>query len=200
MEGGSAAMVGMKNVMAICVRLGRPIHVATQLLVAISMSIVSASCSAPENSHELGIVGYNYTNRYIDQFYVNEGGGGSVDVSSSVSGGGAVVCCIVWRPGTPLPQTVRVRWVAGGCMKTLTDSDGYTFKAPWHWFKEKDAQLLGPIPSAPRYLEVHFYPEERIEVAVTEEPSSSRIQLDKGRERPTYEDGCPAKAPAWSAP
>jgi len=140
--------------------------------------------------HALGIVGYNYTDRYIDQFYVNGQGGGNLDVSGQRGGGGGIVCCIGWRDGTPLPQKMRIKWVAGGCMKTLTDSDGYTFTAPLHTFKEQDVQLTGPVPKNPHYFEVHFYPDGHIEVAITEMDSDPRLKLSRAREKPTYADHC----------
>jgi len=140
--------------------------------------------------HALGIVGYNYTDRYIDQFYVNGQGGGSLHLSDAGGGGGGIVCCIGWRNGTPLPQKIRVKWVAGGCMKTVTSSDGYVHQVPVHTFKEQDVQLTGPVPEKPGYFEAHFYPDGHIEVAITETWAEPRLKLSRAREKPTYADHC----------
>ena len=75
-------------------------------------------------------------------------------------------------------------------MKTLTDSDGYTFKAPLHTFKEQDVELTGPVPKKPGYFEAHFYPDGHIEVAITETWSEPRLRLDRAREKPTYAESC----------
>jgi hypothetical protein len=172
-----------------------PLRLLTVLLAFVFSACVpagesSAQPNAQGNSRALGIVGYNYTERYIDQFYVDEQGGGNVDVSGEIGGGGGIVCCIAWREGTPLPQTVHVRWVDGGCMKTLTDSDGYTFKVPSHRFRELDAKLTSPVPPKPAYFEVHFYPDGHVELAITETMSPPRLKLNSARAKPTYEDHC----------
>ena len=147
----------------------------------------SASASEP---HALGIVGYNYTDRYIDQFYVDGQGGGNLSLSGSRGGGGGIVCCIGWRDGTRLPKKVRVKWVAGGCMKTVTSSDGYVHPVPVHEFKEQDVELTGPVPKKPGYFEAHFYPDGHIEVAITETWSEPRLRLDPARKKPTYAESC----------
>jgi hypothetical protein len=134
--------------------------------------------------HALGIYGYNYTNRYINQFYVDGQGGMNLSVSTPDSGGGGRVCCIGWTDGTPLPQTVMVRWVASACMQQVTNSSGETREVPVHTFKEQEVELRGPVPNDPGYFEVHFYPDGHIEVAITATPSDPRLQLDKSREEP----------------
>jgi hypothetical protein len=181
-----------------------PLRLWTVLLALVFSACVPAGESSAQpnsggNPHALGIVGYNYTDRYIDQFYVDEQGGGNVDVSGEIGGGGGIVCCIAWRDGTPLPQTVHVRWVDGGCMKTLTDSDGYSFKVPSHRFKELDAQLTGPIPPKPAYFEVHFYPDGHVELAVTGAMSDPRVKLRADRQNPSYDNDCEQRAPALEA-
>src|SRR5882724_10871043 len=134
--------------------------------------------------HALTIYGYNYTNRYIDQFYVDGQGGGNLDVSTPDSGGGKLACCIGWTDGTSLPQTVKVRWVASACMQKATNSVGETSEYVVHTFKEEQVELRGPVPSDPSYFEVHFYPDGHIEVALTATRSDPRVKLDKSRAAP----------------
>lgn len=134
-----------------------------------------AGAAGAGKSLPLAIYGYNYTNRHIDQFYVDGQGGDNLDVSGPGSGGGGSVCCIAWRDGMHSPQKVHVRWVAGGCLHTVTNSSGESREAGRHVFKKKDVIFSGPVPPDPGYFEVHFYPDEHIEVAITTLPSDPRL-------------------------
>lgn len=143
--------------------------------------------------HSLTIYGYNYTNRYIDQFEVDGQGGGNLDPSNFSAGGGKGACCMGWRDGTHLPQTVHIRWVAGGCVRTVTNSSGESREVVRHLFKETDVVLSGPVPADPGYFEVHFFPDEHIEVAITSLPSEPRLRLDPGRAVDPYPEKCKAE-------
>lgn len=154
----------------------------------------SSSTPATQSStlHTLTIYGYNYTNRYIDQFYVSGEGGGNMDVSTPSAGGSKRTCCMGWRDGTKLPLTLTVRWVAGGCMRTVTNSVGESRDVPRHIFKEESATLRGPLPAEPGYLEVHIYPDEHVEIAITATPSEPRLKLDPARAVDPYPEKCKA--------
>src|SRR5882724_225523 len=132
--------------------------------------------------HALTIYGYNYTNRYIDQFYVDGQGGMNLSVSTPDSGGGGRVCCIGWTDGTPLPQKVTVRWMNAACKKTVTNSSGETRQVVVPLFAEQEVELHGPVPKDPGYFEVHIYPDGHIEVAITQTTSEPRLKLDRARE------------------
>ena len=157
-------------------------------------TVPKASAAGAGKSRPLTIYGYNYTDRYIDQFYVDGQGGGNLDVSGPGSGGGGSACCIGWRDGTRLPQTVHIRWVAGGC-KFLTppNSHGERYEDVRHIFKEKDVILSGPVPADPGYFEVHFYADEHVEVAITTFPSDPRLRLDPARAVDPYPETCKAE-------
>ena len=144
-----------------------------------------AEASASEGKHyALTIYGYNYTDRYIDEFSVDRQGGGNVFLSTPMDGGGKGVCCMGWSEGTPLPQTVRVRWAASACMKTVTNSHGEKREVPVNTFKEADVVLNAPVPKNPHYFEVHFYPDGHLEAAITAMASEPRLKLDPGRAAP----------------
>ena len=134
--------------------------------------------------HALTIYGYNYTNRYIDQFYVDGQGGGNLDVSTPTSSGGGRTCCVGWTDGTSLPQTVTVKWVVSACMKRATNSNGESREVPVHTFKEAVVELTQVVPSNPHYFEVHFYPDGHLEVTVTAMASEPRLKLDASRQAP----------------
>ncbi len=146
----------------------------------------AASAAAPSANklHTLTIYGYNYTNRYIDQFSVNGQGGSNLYLSTPTSSGGGGTCCIGWRDGRQLPIKVRVRWVADYCLAEAKNRYGESFTAVQHTFKEKEVEFNGPVPADPGYFEVHFYPDERVEVAITAMPSTPRLKLDPDRALP----------------
>jgi hypothetical protein len=60
-------------------------------------SIASELKAGAPRHHALAIVGYNYTERYIDSFHVNGQGGGNLYVSGPTAGGGSSACCVSWR-------------------------------------------------------------------------------------------------------
>ena len=62
-----------------------------------------------------------------------------------------------------------------------------------HFFKEKDVIFNGPVPGDPGYLEVHFYPDEHIEIAITAVSSDPRLKLDPARAVDPYAEKCKAE-------
>ena len=143
----------------------------------------AATTPAPSSEpHTLTILGYNYTSRYIDQFSVNGAGGSNLQVSTPEEGGGKGTCCAVWVDGTPLPVTMHVQWVADYCIDILTSRYGEKHRVPQSFFKEADVVFNGPVPSDPHNLEVHFYPDGHIELAITSMASKPRLKLDPQRE------------------
>lgn len=123
----------------------------------------------------LGITGYNYTGRYIDGFSVNGQGGTNMGAHTNGSG---EACCIVWRPGTALPVTMRVEWTYG--YEKDFDTGRLLRAAEVH---QAEVELKGPISKQPAILVVHFYPDNTVEVEVAEdypEPRIKRSDLNKG--------------------
>jgi hypothetical protein len=136
-----------------------------------------ADTYTPPKSFMLSIVGYNYTDRYIDSFSVNGRGGGNLDISKEGLGGGSAVCCVSWTEGSKLPLKVTVKWVAAYCMRRITNSANETRdwrESVWHI---ADIEFKGPVPESPRNFEVHFYPDGGIDVAITEKGSQNRLNL-----------------------
>ena len=139
----------------------------------------------------LTITSYNYTNRYIDQFFVNGRGGGNVFVSTPDAGGGKGSCCVVYTPGAPAPKTVKVKWQASGCVYYYRSSDGEPISRAHHFFKEIEAPVAPMAPANPVNFEVHFYPDGHVEAAITDTISAPRVKLPQGRaDRSDYPD-CP---------
>ena len=126
------------------------------------------------------IQGYNYTDDYIDSFTVNGQGGGNIFVSGPSSGGGGSVCCVSYRPGTPLPIKLKVRWVGGYCIQRVMSP--YPYGKPYYdnrrslWL-EADAQAVDLSNGKPKALEVHIFPDGHVEAAITEGDSDPRVIL-----------------------
>ena len=131
----------------------------------------------------LGITGYNYTDRTIGSFSVNGAGGDILRVSSPTSGGSGTACCIVWHDGTKLPVMLRVEWVAESCLRRVTNRFGESRDALSNTYRETMVEFNGPVPDVPAYLEVHFYPDGRIAVEITDRDTEPRLKLDRSRER-----------------
>ncbi|WP_257462026.1 DUF3304 domain-containing protein [Archangium lipolyticum] len=108
----------------------------------------------------LTLIGFNYTDLYIDSFSVNGQGGGNLYVSSPTSGGGGSVCCVGFSPSSKLPLQVKVRWTRD--------------RRRWC---EKEVLITDPVPASPEYLAVHFFPDGRIEGEITEEYPEVKLKL-----------------------
>lgn len=120
----------------------------------------------------LAVNGFNYTDLVISYFAVGAAGGGNLYVSSPTSGGGGTSCCVMWRHGTPLPQTVTVEW-----MRVVDGRDRWC---------EKTVQIVGPVPADATALGVHFMPDGEIQVEITKGYPKMKLRLenfDDGRRR-----------------
>ena len=116
--------------------------------------------------------GYNYTDMYIDSFEVDGAGGGNLEVSIPTAGGGKHTCCTTLVSGLPEGTEFVIKWSRDGerwCTQT--------------------ALLTKPIPKEPRYLEVHFYPDGKIEIEATQQASPPRLKLERFNDARRRETG-----------
>lgn len=140
---------------------------------------------------QLGLTGYNYTNQYIKSFSVDGQGGGNVNVSSPNGGGGGTACCIGWNVGANL-QTATVRWEVNSChYDERKGSDGRLFSDIFYYFKEMEVPVDSSNARNPAFMEVHFYPDGRVEAVVTGESSPPRLKLSADREVERPRKLCP---------
>lgn len=139
----------------------------------------------------LTLYGYNYTNRYIDEFSVDGVGGGNLFVSGESSGGGKSTCCVSYITG-PGDWKVKVRWQTDACTyDERTWSNGEKHSDIYSYFKEADVLVDPHVPDHPAYFEVHFYPDGHVEAAITEHASPPRLKLSKSREDRSLYRQCP---------
>jgi hypothetical protein len=115
----------------------------------------------PKGMRGLTIVGYNYTDTYIDSFAVNGSGGGNLEVSEGVSGGGKGTCCAPIGDDMALPIKVEIAWKRDGdapkCRQTVL--------------------LDGAVAKQPNNFEVHFFQDGTIQLAITDSLSPARVKL-----------------------
>lgn len=161
-----------------------------QLPIVAAESAAATVASHSNKPRGLTLSGYNYTDRYIDQFSVNGQGGGNLFVSTPTSGG-TNVCCISYTPGRPAPKAVTVRWQSGACKYKATNMYGETSTWTHGSFKEMEVPVSPIVPTNPRYFEVHFYPDGHIEAAITAEQSHGRLHLSEDREDRSEYPRCP---------
>jgi hypothetical protein len=113
----------------------------------------------------LAINGFNYTDRVIELFSIDNRGGGNIAVSSPTSGGGKTTCCLRWYPGSQLSRPVKIEWMRYKNDKEL-------------WCK-KTVILEAPFPEKPTDVSVHFMPDGDIKVEVTEGYPDLKLSLDR---------------------
>lgn len=118
----------------------------------------------PGKQIKVDLVGYNYTDKYIESFNVNGYGGGQIFLSSPTSGGGGAYCCFYYIEGIGFPFEVEVKW-------TINASEG-------SW---KTAKALIPEPKVgvPKMLEVHIFRDDHVEVELTDWYSPPRVELPR---------------------
>lgn len=145
----------------------------------------------PSGTVNLAIVGYNYTRRYIADFSVDGNGGGNIMVSTPSSGGGGTSCCEPYLPGLT-DYKVKVRWQADACMfHTYSQGSKETNDNIHSFYKEIEVPVIEDFSTAPKYMEVHFYPDGKVAVTVTDSESSPRLRLSDSRQDTSKFPRCP---------
>jgi hypothetical protein len=141
----------------------------------------------PKNSGDekyvlLGLVGYNYTDKDIDDYSVDGAGGGSVILSSSTSGGSGVTCCVKLPKSSSGSLRVMVRWQVDGCTYFIKDDRTGEADSVRHFYhKEVEVVVQRDAGANPKYLETHFYPDGTVQAQLVEHKSQARLLLNGKR-------------------
>lgn len=140
---------------------------------------------------DLTLAGYNYTNRYIDEYSVDGHWGGNLSVSESGSAGGGSAGSVAYFD-IGGKQTVKVRWQSGACYFTTKSTiSNDTYKHIHSFYKEAEVEVDGGKTSQPNYLEVHFYPDGTVKAIVTETTSRPAIIVGSANEDRSEFPRCP---------
>jgi hypothetical protein len=148
---------------------------------------VSGAGAAQEKTKDgeyisLDLIGYNYTDRDINDYDVDGQGGGDIQLSSPTSGGGGIVCCARLAMRESEPIIVRVRWQIGGCTYLMrSEFTGSTQRVSHYFYKEEYVKVHRPRGIKPSHLESHFYPDGSVVVLLTDEMSLPRLSLSESR-------------------
>ena len=152
---------------------------STYIALATSRLIAVSGCSRAKPVG-LSIEGYNYTSRFIADFTVtdengNGAWGGDVLLSTPTAGGGKDTCCVMLDPNNKKPVRLRIDWT----YDRIDDAEGHTIapavkRTAW-------VTISPPYPDDPQNFEVHFYPHNHVEAAVTHWSSAPRITLPANR-------------------
>ena len=128
-----------------------------QLLAAVALLL--SACNS-QDTRSVTLVGYNYTERPIYTFSVNGGGGSNIFVGG---GGASFSCCTDITVGQP----VEIKW--------LYDTTEKQYLAGLREEK-RSTTVIVPPPTVPEaeYLEVHFYPDHHVELALLKSPGDAR--------------------------
>ena len=135
-----------------------------QLLAAVALLL--SACNS-QDTLSVTLVGYNYTERPIYTFSVN-GVGASNLFAKQKYGGGKDSCCIDITVGQP----VEIKW--------LYDTTDKQYLAGLREEK-RSTTVIVPPPTVPEaeYLEVHFYPDHHVELALVKFPGDRRIPYEE---------------------
>jgi hypothetical protein len=156
--------------------------VATLLLInaVFFMPRVSAEQLESKNNEyvTLDLIGYNYTDRHINDYNVDGQGGGIIQLSSPTSGGSGIVCCVRLAMGRSTPIIVRVRWQVDGCTYLMkSEFTGSTQRISHYFYKEEYVEVPRPKGIKPSHFESHFYPDGSVAVRLTNDISLPLLSL-----------------------
>jgi hypothetical protein len=131
-------------------------------MLAVLFLILLASCSRTQTC-TVTLAGYNYTDRPISGYSVDGAGGGNM-LARQRNGGSGWACCAEVTVGKP----VHIEWTFS--------STGPQYEAG---MRSEDHELTVIVPkpegtAPPKYMEVHFYSDNHIELNLVPFPRGAR--------------------------
>ncbi len=128
-------------------------------------AIWSHACVSGEGAYgPYGVIGYNYTDRHIVNFFINGFAGGASEAHKS-GGGGVIVCCFsIPKNEKNLHIKVELEWTKAQ----------YLANAP-HDTYETDVPVPPLTNKHDGFIEFHFMPHQKVEAAWVNFPTRPNI-------------------------
>lgn len=143
---------------------------------------VEFDVSGSARTKSLSLVGYNYTDKFIESYTVDYASGGDIKLSSATSGGGGISCCFDYYPGVNEKMLVKVRWQMDGCTYVLKNPITKATADVRHlYYKEEMVEVKRKTSGVPEFIETHIFPDGSVKVFLTAEISSPILRLDAER-------------------
>jgi hypothetical protein len=133
------------------------------LAVVVMLMVFLPSAWLHPNTYTVTLAGYNYTDRPISWYSIDDTGGGNVFVGLQ-DGGGKWACCARVTAGQP----VHIEW-----RSSYTEVQHVQGIRP----EEHQLDVIVPKPEGnkpPQYMEVHFYSTKHIELRLVPFPGKAR--------------------------
>ena len=123
-------------------------------------TVLLAACSQAQDTRSVTLSGYNYTDRPIYYYSVNDVMGSNLFIDSD---GAKMSCCAKVTVGKP----AVIEWMYSYSKKQ--------YEAGMRE-EEHSTTAIVPTPQTPEahYLEVHFYPDGHVELALVNFPTKHR--------------------------
>ncbi len=146
------------------------------LLKLFGLAALGGCTSARGEGRSVGTVSFNYTNRYIGDVTVNGAWAGGVD---AFGGGGKIAQGLLAPKDLNKKLVLKVKWVVADDYDVATNK--YTRRPDES--RSADIELVGPHPSNPSYLVLHFYPDGHVEAELEADRPKRRIPPPPGYHR-----------------
>ncbi|WP_321954897.1 DUF3304 domain-containing protein [Paraburkholderia bannensis] len=140
----------------------RRVAFAALLVGGAVWSYVSISNEAAYGPY--AVIGYNYTDRHIVNFFVNGFAAGASEAHKSGGGGGIVCCFSIPKSAKQLHVKVELEWT----------KEQYLANAPHDTF-ETDIPVPPLTNKHDGFIEFHFLPKQRVEAAWVNFPTTPDI-------------------------
>lgn len=146
------------------------------LLKLFGLAALGGCTSARGEGRSVGTVSFNYTNRYIGDVTVNGAWTGGVD---AFGGGGKIAQGLLAPKDLNKKLVLKVKWVVADDYDVATNK--YTRRPDES--HSANIELVGPHPSNPSYLVLHFYPDGHVEAELEADRPKRRIPPPPGYHR-----------------
>lgn len=134
------------------------------LLAFFALAMLTETACSNDEYGPYHVIGYNYTDRHIYLFSIDDFGAGSSEAHQSGGGGGITCCLSIPASAKFLHVKIVYEWT----------EEQYEKKSPHDTF-ETDIPVPNLSSKTKGYIEVHFLPNQRIEAQWVDFPTTPHI-------------------------